>query len=222
MKLNEAGQMIQEEAVAISRRGAVKAAVAMGAAVVASPLLQACTTKGVEAIFTYLGDLSNLINDYRKDNGLSEIPLSSSLLVVALKHVIDLNTYHYDKTCGGNSNDIKDWDIHAWSKNGAWSGKNGEGTWKGCCFDPAGGSINNSCMWDKPKEITGYPDNGFEIAHWESGVATAKSALNSWKGSKGHNDVILNKDVWAGYTWKAIGAAYSGNYACAWFGATAD
>lgn len=34
--------------------------------------------------------------------------------------------------------------------------------------------------------------------------------------------MILNQGKWAGYTWKAIGAAYHGGYACVWFGTDPD
>ena len=73
-------------------------------------------------------------------------------------------------------------------------------------------------MWDKPREIANYAGNGYEIAHYTSGVVTAQSALNGWKGSSAHNDVILNKDIWASHPWKAIGACFDGHYACVWFG----
>ena len=124
--------------------------------------------------------------------------------------VIDLNTYHPEKTCGDKGN------LHSWSNNGNWQGKYGESAWKGCCYPDD--HSNKTCMWEKPKEITNYPDNGYEISHWGSGTVTAQSALASWKTSSGHNDVILNKGMWSNLTWKAIGAAYGGNYACAWFG----
>lgn len=175
-----------------------------------SLFLQGCTTKQVGIVVEYLVELAQLINNYRKQNNLPEIPISSSLTAVALKHIIDLNTYHPEKTCGVKGN------IHSWSNKGNWQGKFGKGAWKGCCY-PEDNS-NTACMWEKPKELTNYPDNGYEIAHWESGIVTAQSALAEWKGSPPHNDVILNKGMWSNRPWKALGAAYGGNYACAWFG----
>ncbi len=177
---------------------------------VGQPLLQGCKQKDVEALAKWLFELPNLINDYRKQNGLPAIPISDDLTAVALKHVIDLNTYHPENACGAQGN------LHSWSNNGNWQGTAGVGAWKGCCYPDD--HSNASCMWDKPKEIANYPDNGYEITHWGSGIVTAQSALNSWKGSAPHNAVILNKDQWTNFQWKALGAAYSGNYACAWFG----
>lgn len=195
----------------VSRRSFLKTGSASLLALTGSPLLMpGCTTKQVGDIMDYLVELAELINDYRKKNGLPEIPISSSLTAVALKHVIDLNTYHPEKKCGKKGN------LHSWSNNGNWKGKYGKGSWKGCCYPDD--HSNAACMWEKPKEITNYPDKGYELAHWESGTVTAKSALASWKSSPLHNDVILNKGMWSNRTWKALGAAHSGSYACTWFG----
>lgn len=182
--------------------------------VVGPLVLQGCTPKQVQILVTWLGELPTVINDYRKQNGLSDIPLSDDLTAVALKHVMDLNAYHPENTCGAQG-DPHQW-THSWSNNGNWQGTYGVGAFKGCCYPPD--HSNKPCMWDKPKEIANYPSNGYEIAHWSSGAVTAQSALNDWKTSPGHNDVILNKGQWASFQWQALGAIASGNYACAWFG----
>jgi len=173
-----------------------------------SPFFLGCGPKDVEKVITGLTKLATLINNYRNQKGLAAIPISPAMTTVALKHVIDLNTYHPDKACAGNSNNPNDWKTHSWSKHGKW---------KGGCYDR-----NNSStwpvMWNKPKEIAKYPEYGYEIAHWWGYNATAQDALDSWKKSPPHKDVILNKGIWQSYTWKALGAAVSGNYACAWFG----
>lgn len=173
-------------------------------------VLEGCGPKDVAPVVAYLGELPGLINDYRKQNGLAEIPLSDDLTAVALKHVMDLNAYHPENTCGAQGN------LHSWSNNGNWQGANGTGAFKGCCYAPD--HSNPACMWDKPREIANYPSNGYEIAHQSTGAVTAQSALSSWKSSTPHDDVILNKGQWSNFQWKAIGAVYSGNYACAWFG----
>jgi hypothetical protein len=69
--------------------------------------------------------------------------------------------------------------LHSWSDNGNWQGKYGNGNWIGCCYPDD--HSKKHCMWDKPKEITGYQGNGYEIAH--HGSSTAQGALNSWKSS---------------------------------------
>jgi hypothetical protein len=189
----------------ITRRDFLKLS---GTSLITLGLMTSCTQKQFETIILWMVELSEEINNYRKQNGLAAIPISDDLTAVALKHCMDLNTYHPEQSCGDGGN------LHSWSNNGNWAGTNGDGAFKGCCYPDD--HSKTKCMWDKPKEITNYPDNGFEIAHWSSSTVSAHSALNSWKTSTlGHNDVILEKG-WG--PWKALGAVYMGNYACAWFG----
>jgi hypothetical protein len=197
----------------LSRRQFIKAAgiSAFGVAL-SSPMFLSCTKEHVEQFVNWIAELPELINDYRKKNGQPEIKLSSKLSAVAMAHVRDLSTYHPEQICGPNGN------LHSWSDNGNWQGKYGNGNWIGCCYPDD--HSKKHCMWDKPKEITGYQGNGYEIAH--HGSSTAQGALNSWKSSPGHNDVILSKGDWSNFQWKAIGALYGGGYACAWFGMTPD
>jgi hypothetical protein len=172
------------------------------------PILQSCKSGDVEKIITGLTKLVTLINNYRTANSLASIPISADLMAVALAHVMDLGSYQPHKTCGTQGN------LHSWSEHGSWQGVYGDGAWKGCCYPDD--HSNPTCMWDKPKEITNYPSYGYEIA--AEGVSTAQDALNSWMKSVPHNDVILNKGIWANRTWKALGAVIGGGYACAWFG----
>lgn len=197
----------------VSRRQFIKAA-GMGTFGIAfgSSMFLGCTKEHVEQFVNWIAELPKLINDYRNQKGLPSIKLSSKLSAVAFAHIRDLSTYHPEQTCGANGN------LHSWSNNGNWQGIYGAGNWKGCCY-PSDHS-NAACMWDKPKEIAGYQSNGYEIAH--SGSSTAQGALNSWKNSPLHNDVILNTGSWSSYQWKAIGALYGGGYACAWFGTLTD
>ena len=60
-------------------------------------------------------------------------------------------------------------------------------------------------MWNKPEEISSgsYTSNGYEIS--ASGYGSVQSALNGWKNSPGHNDVILNQGIWTNYPWQAMG-----------------
>jgi hypothetical protein len=76
-------------------------------------------------------------------------------------------------------------------------------------------------MWDKPKELTSYNFPGYEIASYSSVLMTAEMALDIWKKSKPHNDVITNKDIWK-EQWKAIGIGIQGSYAVVWFGNSFD
>jgi len=152
--------------------------------------------------------LYKLIMEYRKQNNLPFIPLSKSLTIVAQTHVADLQTNHPDnETCN----------IHSWSANGKWTS---------CCYTPD--HKQASCMWAKPRELTSYKGNGFEIAliyndiHGKGLPITAAHALSSWKKSPGHNALIVNEDNWKKANWKAIGICLGEGYSVIWFGMEPD
>jgi uncharacterized protein YkwD len=145
--------------------------------------------------------LYNLIMEYRKSYGLPEIPISKSLTFVAQIHVRDLMI---------NRPDTADCNLHSWSN---------KGNWRPCCY--TSNHAKSDCMWEKPRELTKYNDSGFEIAAYSGNYISAQSALDLWKNSHGHNDVILNKNKWK-KEWKAIGIGIYGNYAVVWFGYASD
>ena len=147
--------------------------------------------------------LADLVNRYRVRSGLEKIPVSVSLTRVAEAHVLDLES----NSPGG------DCDLHSWSDKGEWSA---------CCY--TSDHAKSRCMWDKPKEITQqrYNGNGYEVAAFSSGAMTAEGALDIWKESSDHQDVILNRGIWAENSWQALGAAVSAHYAVVWFGHEID
>ncbi|WP_160131376.1 CAP domain-containing protein [Kordia antarctica] len=146
--------------------------------------------------------LYDLIMEYRKENNLSVIPLSKSLTFVAKKHVEDLENNNPNQgTCN----------THSWSN---------KGNWTPCCYTPD--HSESKCMWNKPRELTSYLGNGFEIAMWQSQGAKAVDAINSWKKSSGHNVVMINLGMWKDIKWKAIGIAIYDTYAVVWFGRESD
>jgi uncharacterized protein YkwD len=146
--------------------------------------------------------LYNIIIDARLKKNLPEIPLSNSLNKVAQCHVRDLNAYPPSNTCG----------LHSWSKNGPW---------EPVCYKSS--KKGPQLMWSKPSELTDYKGNGFEIAFWSSSSNIAPEEIfHSWETSYGHYSVIMNKGIWAKYTWQAIGVAAEGNYAVVWFGKESD
>jgi len=151
--------------------------------------------------------LYELVNEYREENGLSAIPLSPSLSMVAGAHVWDLNTNQPDR---GRCN------MHSWSNDGPWAA---------CCYTDD--HKRASCIWSKPSEITSYEGNGYEVAYYSSLTAEkhndmAWAALEGWKRSPGHNRMILNKYSWKRLKWKAMGVGIYGNYAVVWFGEETD
>jgi uncharacterized protein YkwD len=166
------------------------------------PLLRWKTAAEVRGQPEELWRLTDLINAYRRQNGLPEAPLSPRLTAVALAHVNDLIENRPHAT--GN--------LHSWSHGEHWSGgeyrPDDKSTWP--------------VMWDKPREIAGYDGHGFEIA--AAGVDNAAHALRVWWASPNHLDVILGRGIWnkPRWRWRALGAVFQQGYACAWFGADED
>jgi len=151
--------------------------------------------------------LARLINEYRKENHLKPITISRSLSFVARTHACDLaENYKLNRQCN----------MHSWSDAGNWSA---------CCYTQDHKQAR--CMWDKPRELTGYPANGYEISFYStrkysSPEALAADILKGWQESKSHNEVILNQEIWKDIEWKAIGIGISENFATVWFGEVID
>lgn len=148
--------------------------------------------------------LYDIIMAYRKQNNLEAIPLSENLTYVAQAHAHDLvEHYKFDPSNACNP--------HSWSKKGKWSS---------CCY--TNDHKKGSCMWAKPKELTGYPGNGYEIVYYSSAGANAQEGLDGWKISPGHNPLLINSGTWANVKWKAIGIGIYGTYGMVWFGEETD
>jgi hypothetical protein len=146
-------------------------------------------------------ELYRLIMAYRKERGLPSIPPSRSLWFVAQAHVRDLSTHTFAPPAN----------QHSWSAGGPW---------KQVDYFPD--HRNVQLMWSKPRELTKYAGDGFEIAHISSAGASPAEALAGWKSRSPHNAVIVNGGVWASQKWRAIGVGIYGNYAVAWFGTEED
>lgn len=151
--------------------------------------------------------LYRLVNEYRKQKGLPVVRLSASLCYVARTHAKDQTD---------NFRDGKKCNMHSWSDKGKWSA---------CCYTPD--HKKAQCMWDKPRELTNYQGDGYEISFWttfpyDSPEAFAKDVLEGWKKSPGHNDVIINRNTWKKVTWKSMGVGIFGEYANVWFGKEED
>ncbi len=147
--------------------------------------------------------LYKLIMAYRKQKGLPSIPLSKSLSYVAKVHVIDLE---YNFTPGGECN------LHSWSDAGRWTP---------VCYTPD--HKYAELMWNKPSELTAYKGNGYEISAGTSGfIMEPEKALSLWQGSIGHNNVIINGEIWKNTAWNAVGIGIYNGYACVWFGKEED
>ncbi|XOV86856.1 MAG: CAP domain-containing protein [Pseudomonadota bacterium] len=161
-----------------------------------SPVAVATTLSADEQQF------ADLINDYRAANALSAIDVTVTLTDVAQAHVLDLSTY---TPYGGNCN------AHSWSNNGSWTGG---------CYTPD--HANASLMWSKPSEFSGgaYSGNGYELI--AIGFPSAADALNGFKNSFNHNNVLLNLDIWSNLQWSAMGVGIHQNYYSIWLGTQVD
>ncbi len=145
-----------------------------------------------------------MIMEYRESKGLEQIPISVKLMEVAQTHARDLaDNYVFDVNNKCNP--------HSWSKKGKWTS---------CCY--TSDHKKASCMWAKPKEITGYTGNGYEIAYYSSSGANAKEGLDGWKVSPGHNPLLINLDSWSKVKWHAIGLGIYKEYGVVWFGDVKD
>jgi len=165
-----------------------------------NPLPEICLTQAETELY-------RLITEYRTEKGLPEINLSISLSFVARTHAIDQT---------GNFREGSRCNMHSWS---------GEGEWSSCCY--TADHKKAKCMWDKPRELTNYSGDGFEISFYStypysSPAAFAKDILDGWKKSPGHNDMILNKGMWKKVSWQSIGVGIYGEYANVWFGREED
>ena len=151
-------------------------------------------------------NLYYLINEYRESLGLSKLSFSKSLTSVARAHVKDSHDYTPrlqldDRGIQGN--------LHSWSNNGNWSGG---------AYTPD--HEHAQIMWDKPSELTDYTGAGYEISVYHSIGIDPKLALDLWKSSSGHNEVIIGDNDWSFIT--TMGVAMDKNYSHVWFGGDED
>jgi uncharacterized protein YkwD len=148
--------------------------------------------------------LFDMINVERRKSGKQPISYSAKLTEVAKLHVMNLQKNHKR---GGKCN------LHSW-----YADKDAK--WKNCCY--TSDHKNPECMWNKPMEINGYKSHGYEIAAYYSAKMDSKEAIKSWKSSKGHWDVAMNRGSWKNMRFESMGVGIHGNYAVIWFGAMPD
>jgi len=161
--------------------------------------------KGVPDDFCLTADeyrLYELINAHRLVEGEREIPLSASLSFVARTHVIDLYTNHPDTgICNLNS----------------WSDK---GDWTACCHNKY--VPIEECIRNKPKELTKYTGEGYELTYAEILSTNADTVFHFWKKIDEANEFLLNQGRWEEKTWRAMGVGIYKSYAVVWMGQRTD
>lgn len=163
----------------------------------AQPSAQAAGGAGGEGCTADALEVIRLLNEYRAENGLPSIPASTSLCTVGATHVAD--SISMSQAMGSQCN------LHSW---------------KDCCY--TSDHANSACMWDKPAELTCYTGRGYENSAGGGGSMSPEQALDGWKVSAAHNEVMLNSGPWANLEWNAVGVGIGGGYAHLWFGEEAD
>jgi uncharacterized protein YkwD len=135
-------------------------------------------------------ELFNLINRYRAEHKLPEIPTSDSVCLIANRHVLDLN-----KNLGVLT--------HSWSD---------------CEYDPKD-QKTYGCILNAPKKFfPATTDIGFENVYYTSSRRVIPAdALEAWKKSPLHNSVILNLNQFRDYPWKEGCVSVEGSFAALWF-----
>ena len=154
-------------------------------------------------------NLMDVVNDYRVNNALPAVPWSNVLMNVGQWHAEDASINDatiFNPPCN----------IHSWSNDMP-------NLWNAVCYTSDHAAAAE--MWAKPSQISGgsFTGNGFENA--AQGAEDNNQALGWWQASPGHNDVILNQNIWANYTWRSMGVGVSTtltNYHYLWFSYTAD
>jgi hypothetical protein len=190
----------------LSRKEFILLFLVMVLAISASSQEKAVSVPAKDSIISGISEdeniLFNMINDIRRQAHMSLIPLSTDLCTVAHIHINDLLfSKPQENGCG----------VHSWSASGKWTP---------CCNAKDPGGIQ--CMKSKPKEITGYPGNGYELIYWGEDKATPADAAELWKQVGASSDMILCRGKWKNYQWKAIGIGIKDGYAVLWLGDKAD
>src|SRR5690606_17639925 len=81
-----------------------------------------------------------------------------------------------------------------------------------CCYSGA----QWECMCLKPNEISNGRFSGMAYENWVR-APNAEVAVNAWKNSPSHNELMLNLNGWAASTWKSMGAFTCEYYYSLWF-----
>lgn len=145
--------------------------------------------------------LINMINNFRKLNKLTELPVSKSLLMVAKMHASDLSTNQPDSgICG----------LHSWSDKGKWIA---------CCETELAAK---NCFEAKASEITGYKGKTIEMVFKIENEMSGPNVFQMIEKSQKAMDILLQKGIYSKKPWKAMGVGISGQYALIWFGDETD
>ncbi|MBI9035953.1 MAG: SPOR domain-containing protein [Bacteroidales bacterium] len=141
-------------------------------------------------------------NKYRLEQDLPKLELSRALSYVANTHVKDLFfNQPYKRNCS----------MHSWSDKGRWTP---------LCFDTS--SPNYKGMTAKPRELTYYRSDAYEIIFFTNIEMSMEDILKQWAALDASKDLILQKGKWAKYKWTSIGIGTFKGYSCVWLGTAKD
>jgi len=146
--------------------------------------------------------LTKELNDFRASQGLPRIPVSAHLTKVARFHTSVGKSNYEDRSCN----------MHSWGEDSQSPER-----WSPCCY--TSDHAEAACMWNKPKELTPYKGNGYEIS--AGGYANNAAAIQGWFKSSGHRVVMLSEGSWSRIN-GAIGCAVTDRLYHCWFGASKD
>lgn len=178
----------------------------------ALPVLAAAPASDPAADRVAEAQLAEQVNAYRRSLGLSAVSVSPALTKVAEAHAINFMLFGDGLDFGKDGRGMA-CNLHSWAAGGPW---------RPFCYTDD--HRYSDSMWNKPREVTGgiYAGNGYEIAFWSGGTATAENALASWKSSPGHNAVITESGAFKDMHFQAMGVGVYGHVAFIWFGTEPD
>jgi hypothetical protein len=161
-------------------------------------------------------ELAALINSRRSAQGLPDVPVTASLHAVAKWHAIDLvlNKPHQGKTDERG----KPCTLRSWSDQGA--GRGGGDGWLAVCY--TADHRYKEGMWNKPREIAGYPAEGYENVYSGGDTIVPEVIVGKWVKEEASRELIHEEGVWKNSGWKAMGVGMYGSYAAVWFGRQED
>jgi len=150
--------------------------------------------------------LEKLVNKERQRGGLAPLHCDPHMRWVAERHLDDADEAVKKNIAFPKERGCK---AHSWLTTVGGLLKSA------CCYHE-----NYDCMWKKPLELSGWDDReGYEISVGDNDHTdfkmTAEYAINSWKKSPPHHNVIMGRGEWSEL--KTVGCNFRNHIAHCWF-----
>jgi hypothetical protein len=78
------------------------------------------------------------------------------------------------------------------------------------------------CIRNKPKELTAYTGEGYELTYAEVFNTNADTVFKFWSSIDEANEFLLNEGPWEKKSWRAMGIGIYKSYAVLWMGQKTD